>query len=179
MLLSVCLSVCHFVSQKTRYLLLVFYSLIFCQSASMCKNGWTDWGPVCVSWGSRSPPPTARGIKHIRYSQCIQSLTVTDHRWPSLTTERILTELKLGQNTNMFLFTAAADALEQSATRRHWLCVTDVILTETENFLVFLYHFHDYIFLFSCPWGFYLGHFKNCWCMFVCMYVCLYVPVWQ
>jgi len=31
---------------------------------------------------------------------------------------------------------------------------------------LFLYHFHDYIFLFSGPWGFYLGHFKN----FLCMY---------
>jgi len=38
------------------------------------------------------------------------------------------------------------DALEQSATRRYWLCVTDVILPETENFFCFLYHFHDCIF---------------------------------
>jgi len=33
----------------------------------------------------------------------------------------------------------------------------------------FLYHFHDYIFLFSGPWGFYLGQFKN----FLRMYVLL------
>jgi len=39
----------------------------------------------------------------------------------------------------------------------------------------FLYHFHDYIFLFSGPWSFYLGHFKN----FLRMYVCMYHAVWQ
>jgi len=46
----------------------------------------------------------------------------------------------------------------------------------------FLYHFHDYIFLFSGSWGFYLGHFDNFLCMYVCMYaymhacmrVCMY-----
>jgi len=59
-----------------------------------------------------------------------------------------------------------SDALEQSATRHYWLCVTDVILPETENFC-FLYHFYDYIFFFfSGPWGLYLGHFKI---SFVCM----------
>jgi len=30
-----------------------------------------------------------------------------------------------------------SDALEQSATRRYWLCVTDVILPKTKNFFVF------------------------------------------
>jgi len=30
-----------------------------------------------------------------------------------------------------------SDALEQSGTRHYWLCVTDIILPETENFLVF------------------------------------------
>jgi len=30
-----------------------------------------------------------------------------------------------------------SDALEQSATRHYWLCVTDTILPETENFFVF------------------------------------------
>jgi len=39
----------------------------------------------------------------------------------------------------------------------------------------FLYHFHDYNFFFSGPWGFYLGHFKNFLCMYVCMYVCIYM----
>jgi len=63
-----------------------------------------------------------------------------------------------------------SDALEQSATWRDWLCVTDIILPETENFC-FLYHFRDYIFLFSGPWGFYLGHFKK-FLMYVCMYEC-------
>jgi len=42
-----------------------------------------------------------------------------------------------------------------------------------KTFLFFFYHFHDYIFLFSGPWGFYLGHFKNFLCMYVC--VCMYV----
>jgi len=36
--------------------------------------------------------------------------------------------------------------------------------------LCFLHHFHDYIFLFSGPWGFYLGHFKI---SYVCTYVCM------
>jgi len=35
------------------------------------------------------------------------------------------------------------------------------------NFFGFLYYLHDYNFLFSGPWGFHLGHFKN----FLCMYV--------
>jgi len=49
----------------------------------------------------------------------------------------------------------------------------------------FLYHYHDYICLFSGPWGFYLGRFKN----FIWTYVCMYVtdnvnvlvvfPVWR
>jgi len=63
-----------------------------------------------------------------------------------------------------------SDDLEQSATRHYWLCVTDVILPETENFCP-LYHFHDYIFLFSGSWGFYLSHLENFSCMYVCMYV--------
>jgi len=36
-----------------------------------------------------------------------------------------------------FTATGRSDALEQSATRHYWLCVTDVILPETENFFVF------------------------------------------
>jgi len=36
----------------------------------------------------------------------------------------------------------------------------------------FLYHFYDYVFLFSGPWGFYFCHFKHFLCMYVCMYVC-------
>jgi len=37
----------------------------------------------------------------------------------------------------------------------------------------FLYHFRDYIFLLSSPWGFYSGHFKNF--VFMCVsYVCMY-----
>jgi len=39
----------------------------------------------------------------------------------------------------------------------------------------FLYHFHDYTFLFSGPWGFYLGHLKNFLCMYVCNHGCMII----
>jgi len=66
-----------------------------------------------------------------------------------------------------------SDALEQSARRHHWLCVTGFILPETENFFV-LYIISMTTF-FSGPWGFHLGYFKNFLCMYVCMYICMYV----
>jgi len=72
-----------------------------------------------------------------------------------------------------------SDALEQSATRHYWLCVTDVILPETENFFVFYIISTTTFFLFSAPWGFYLGHLKNFWCTYLCMYVCIYVHIFS
>jgi len=47
-----------------------------------------------------------------------------------------------------------------------------------EIFFCFLYHFHDYIFLSSGHWGFYLSHFKNFLCMYVWMYVCI-LCIWS
>jgi len=59
-----------------------------------------------------------------------------------------------------------SDVLEQSPTR---LCVTDIILPETENFFVFYIISTNSLYFY-----FYLGHFKNFLCMYVCMYsVCI------
>jgi len=70
-----------------------------------------------------------------------------------------------------------SDALEQSATRHYWLCVTDVILLKLKTFLFSIgLSFPRLHFSFSGPWGFYLGHFKNFLdYVHVCMYVCMYV----
>jgi len=59
--------------------------------------------------------------------------------------------LIVGRTVGDRAFAAAGPTLWNSLPHDITDCVTDVILPETENFFYFLYHFHDFIFLFSGP----------------------------
>jgi len=64
-------------------------------------------------------------------------------------------------------FAAAGPTLWNSLPLGITDCVSLTFCRKLKTFCL-LYHFHDYIFLFSGPWGLYLGHFEH----FLCIYVC-------